>query len=71
MSIFDGMRENWEAPEPYRLAWLVPLALAAVVIAVALAACQARPAPATSGATSTEAGFSAFCAAHPHAGTCP
>ena len=65
--IFHRTRDNWEAPEPYRLAWLVPLALAVVLLAIALSACEAAPPP----AISQEPGFAAFCAAQPEHGTCP
>jgi predicted transglutaminase-like cysteine proteinase len=43
-----------------------------LVLTLALAACSASGSPVSPvGQTSQEVGFSAFCAAHPHQGTCP
>lgn len=42
----------------------------ALCLALLLAGCAAQP-NAGGGQLTTESGFSAFCVAHPHAGTCP
>lgn len=67
MSIFDGGRESWEEWTTLNglALWLVA---ALIVVAWLLSGCASAPAPAP---TSQEPGFSAFCAAHPHRGTCP
>lgn len=70
--MLDFGREDWE-PRPHRRGGGAALLFAAALGSlVALLAGCAAPAPLPpSAAASVEPGFSAFCAAHPHHGTCP
>lgn len=73
--MFDGAMDDWEPAEPehHRVASVVAAGLAVLALVVVIAGCApAVHAPTVAPpATSEEPGFSRFCQAHPHAGTCP